>query len=72
MSDHKFRIGQIVNYVGPFVRGQDLYEVRQLLPFEDDEACYRIKSDAEPHERAVKESQLAPVDKTEAFVGFGS
>jgi hypothetical protein len=58
MSDHKFRIGQTVNYVGPFFRGQDLYEIRQLLPSDGDEFYYRIKSVVETHERAVKESQL--------------
>jgi|HubBroStandDraft_2_1064218.scaffolds.fasta_scaffold145793_3 hypothetical protein len=57
-SNHKFKIGQTVNYVGPFIERQHVYEVRQLLPFEDDEAHCRIKSAAERHERAVKESQL--------------
>jgi hypothetical protein len=30
----------------------------QLLPAEDDELRYRIKSANEPHERVAKESQL--------------
>ena len=62
MSDHKFRIGQSVRYTsGPYGRGNmnDIYKVTQLLPSETDDRQYRIKSASEPHERVVKESQLA-------------
>jgi hypothetical protein len=35
------------------------YEVTKQLPARDGEFEYRIKSSAEPHERAVKESELS-------------
>lgn len=61
MSDHKFKIGQSVNYTS-WLTGSDnsnaIYEITQLLPPEGDDFQYRIKSAAEPHERVAKESQL--------------
>lgn len=59
--EHKFKVGQTVNYTpGPFGRGEagNIYKVTRLLPLEGDDCQYRIKSDDEPHERVVKESQL--------------
>jgi hypothetical protein len=64
MQDHKFKIGQSVNFTsGPFGRGggSGVYKVTQLLPPEGDDYQYRIKSSEEPHERVVKESQLSRV-----------
>ena len=61
MNEHKFKIGQSVNYTsGPFDagRGSGVYKITQLLPAEGDDFQYKIKSVAEPHERMVKESQL--------------
>jgi hypothetical protein len=59
VSDHKFKIGQTVNYkTGTLVAGRGDYKVTQLLPPEGDDFQYKIKSAAEPHERVVKESQL--------------
>ena len=61
MSNHKFKIGQSVNYKsGPIgaARGNGVYKITQLLPPEGDDFQYKIKSAAEPHERVVKESQL--------------
>jgi hypothetical protein len=60
--DHKFKVGQSVQYTsGPHGRGSaaGAYKVTQLLPSEGDDYQYRIKSASEPHERVVKESQLA-------------
>jgi hypothetical protein len=63
LSDHKFRIGQSVNYTsGPFGRASSsasIYKITQLLPPEGEDQQYRIKSASEPHERVAKESQLA-------------
>jgi hypothetical protein len=62
VSDHKFKVGQSVQYTsGPHGRGTSsgVYKVTQLLPPEGDDHQYRIKSMSEPHERVVKESQLA-------------
>ena len=64
MQDHKFKIGQSVNFTsGPCGRGggSGVYKVTQLLPPEGDDYQYRIKSSEEPHERVVKESQLSRV-----------
>jgi hypothetical protein len=61
LSNHKFKIGQSVNYKsGPIGagRGSGVYKITQLLPPEGDDLQYKIKSAAEPHERVVKESQL--------------
>ena len=61
MTNHKFKIGQTVNYTsGSFGigRGSGVFKVTQLLPPEGDEFQYKIKSAAEPHERVAKESQL--------------
>ena len=62
LSEHKHKIGQAVQYTsGPHGRGSStgVYKVTQLLPSEGDDHQYRIKSTSEPHERMVKESQLA-------------
>lgn len=62
MNEHKFKIGQTVQYTsGPYGRGSStgVYKVTQLLPSEGDDYQYRIKSTSEPHEWVVKESQLA-------------
>ena len=62
LSDHRFKLGQTVHYTsGPYGRGggNAIYKITQLLPPEGDDRQYRIKSSDEPHERVVKESQLA-------------
>jgi len=62
VTDHKFKIGQTVHYTsGPYGRGtaSGIYKIISLLPPEGDDRQYRIKSASEPHERVVKESQLA-------------
>jgi hypothetical protein len=57
VSGHKFKIGQLVNYL---IRGGSLgvYQITQLLPPEGEAFQYRIKNDNEPHERVVKEYEL--------------
>ena len=65
MSNHRFKIGQSVNYKsGPFgtASASGVYKITRLLPPEGDDFQYKIKSAAEPHERVAKESQL---DRTE-------
>ena len=54
VSGHKFKIGQLVNYL---IRGGSLgvYQVTQLLPPEGEAFQYRIKNANEPHERTAKE-----------------
>ena len=52
MSNHKFKIGQSVNYTAPFGAGsvRGVYKITRLLPPESDDFQYKIKSAAEPHE----------------------
>ncbi|MFY9835342.1 MAG: hypothetical protein WAK55_02540 [Xanthobacteraceae bacterium] len=61
MSTHKFKIGQAVYYTsGLYGAGNapGVYQIIQLLPPEDNDFQYKIKSAAEAHERVAKESQL--------------
>ena len=68
VSNHKFKIGQSVNYTsGPFGAASvsGVYKITRLLPPEGDDFQYKIKSAAEPHERVAKESQLDRTDMPE-------
>jgi hypothetical protein len=61
MNNHKFKVGQTVNYTPRFigtVNADAIFKIRQLLTPEDDEFQYRIRSASEPYERVAKESQL--------------
>jgi hypothetical protein len=61
LSDHRFRVGQSVNYTSGLRRQPGwggAYKITQLLPAQGDEPLYRIKSVDEPHERVVKETEL--------------
>lgn len=62
MSQHRFKVGQVVDFapgrVGvPASSGK--YTIIKLLPFEDGQPQYRIKSSAETFERVARESQLS-------------
>jgi hypothetical protein len=57
VSGHKFKIGQLVNYLGR-ERALGVYQVTQLLPPDGEAFQYRIKNANEPHERVVKEHEL--------------
>jgi len=61
LSDHRFKVGQSVNYTsGPTSQrgASGVYRITQLLPSEGTERLYRIKRAAEPHERVAKETEL--------------
>jgi hypothetical protein len=60
MSGHKFKIGQLVNYLGR-ERTFGVYQVTQLLPPEGAVFQYRIKNINEFHERVAKEHELRRV-----------
>ena len=60
MSGHKYKIGQLVDYLGRR-RASGVYQVTQLLPPEDGAFQYRIKNNNEPHERVAKERELSSV-----------
>jgi hypothetical protein len=57
MDGRRYKIGQLVNYLGR-ERASGVYQVTQLLPFEDETFQYRIKNVNEPHERVAKEHEL--------------
>jgi hypothetical protein len=58
VSGHKFKIGQLVYYLGR-EGAAGVYQVTQLLPLEGEAFQYRIKNANEPHERMVKEHELS-------------
>jgi hypothetical protein len=61
---HKFRVGQQVELVRKAAEAfppSGPYEVVRQVPNVEGELGYRIKSAAEPHERAVPESRLKPL-----------
>ena len=62
VSNHKFKIGQSVNYTsgrfGFAGSARGIYKITQLLPPDCEDFQYKTKSAAEPRERMVKESQL--------------
>jgi len=62
MSDHKYRVGQAVQFVpdgGGNHSAKGRYTIVRLLPLEANTPQYRIKSAANGHERMVRESELA-------------
>jgi hypothetical protein len=61
MSSHRFKVGQFVDFapgrVGlPASSGK--YTIVKLLPLQDGQPQYRIKSTAETFERMASEGQL--------------
>jgi hypothetical protein len=58
LSDHRFKIGQAVNYNPRSGLGAGVYLIVQLMPAAGDEPQYRIKSETEPRLRSAKESEL--------------
>jgi hypothetical protein len=57
VSGHKFKIGQLVNFLSR-ERASGVYQVTQLLPPEGGAFQYRVRNANEPHERVVKEHEL--------------
>ena len=63
MSAHKYRLGEIVSFVGRSIlmnKAVGDYSIVRLMPSDDgyDEPQYRLKSTRESHERSAKESEL--------------
>lgn len=62
MSQHKFKVGQVVDYdpgrLGMRASSRE-YKVVRLLPPEGSDLLYRIKSVGETFERVVKEHELS-------------
>jgi hypothetical protein len=60
MSQHKFKVGDVVTFVTSFVKQPaGPYEVIRLLPSETPDPVYRIKAKTEPHERVVREYEIS-------------
>lgn len=60
MPSHKFKAGQIVSFDAPkgMLQGGATYKVERVMPIENGELKYRIKSPAESFERMAKECEL--------------
>ncbi|RUW68762.1 hypothetical protein, partial [Mesorhizobium sp. M1E.F.Ca.ET.063.01.1.1] len=61
-----FDIGQAVRLKGGLGLGPntgEIYRITRTLPPRGNSPQYRIRSDAEPHERVVTEDRLEPVDE---------
>jgi hypothetical protein len=64
LSDHKFKIGQVVSFRPRSGPGAGVYQIAQLVPpAVDDEPQYRIKGETESRLRAAKESELSAVNR---------
>jgi hypothetical protein len=62
MTQHKFKVGQVVDYKpgGMSVRASSReYKIVRLLPPEGVDLLYRIKSIGEAFERVAKEHELS-------------
>ena len=59
---HKFQVGQSVGLIPRVIRqaAKGNYEIVRLMPENEDDPVYRIKSIAERYERVVPESELEP------------
>jgi non-heme chloroperoxidase len=81
MSDHKFKIGQVVTYRPRSGPGACVYQIAQLVPPVRDEPQYRIKSEVEPHLSSARElraqsrssygwRRVEPAGRSEPFYGY--
>lgn len=60
----KFKTGQQVRFTSNTIgrpSSSGIYNIVKILPREQEEQLYRIRSNAEPHERVARESQLEKV-----------
>ena len=57
MSGHKYKVGQLVDYLDR-ERASGVYQITQLLPPEGEAFQYRIKNVNEAHERIAREYEL--------------
>ncbi len=59
---HRFALGQHVRFARRSRFHTDgVFEITRLLPLQDEEPKYRLKSIDEAHERVVGEAELLPV-----------
>jgi len=62
---HKFHVGQYVDLMPRVIRraANGIYEITRLVPENESDPQYRVKSRDEPHERVVSESELTLATK---------
>lgn len=63
MATHKFRVGQLVEFVPDKMQvsvPHGAYSITRLLPPAGNDHQYRIKNAGEMFERIARESQLTP------------
>ena len=60
---HKFQVGQSFDLIPSIVRraAKGTYEIIRLIPDNEDDPQYRVKSAAEPHERVVPDNRHSTV-----------
>lgn len=61
MVQHRFKVGQFVDFSAGKIgipASSSKYTIVRLLPLEDGQPQYRIKSSSETFERVASESQL--------------
>ena len=62
MAQHRFKVGQLVNYLASHLgmpSSSREYKIVRQLPVDGTDLQYRIKSPAEAFERVAKERDLA-------------
>jgi hypothetical protein len=65
MAPHRFAVGQFVrlsNRHGLSTKAAETYRITRMLPERDNSPQYRIRSEAESHERVATEDILEAVD----------
>ena len=63
MSEHKFKVGDVVTLAKSFMKMPvGPFEVIRLLPSDSADPAYRIKSKTESHERAVREYEISAAE----------
>lgn len=70
MDQHRFRVGQVVQYCRPRADApapSREYKILELLPTEGREHFYRIKTITERLDRVAKESEIAPSAKCHTY-----
>jgi hypothetical protein len=63
MSEHKFHVGQAVEFFpdpGVDHESRGRYTIVRLLPLEGSTPQYRLRATADGHERMARETQLGP------------
>lgn len=63
VGEHKYQIGQVVDFT-PGIVSLGLYEIVRQLPPQGPENQYRVRNVRDGHERVVRENQLTHLPET--------